>query len=188
MGQKQKNCDPTDPDDAHCGDSWDHGAYDPEHKLILAVIPGARTIEDAEAIVAEVKPRLGGEPPDWMTSDESSASATAIAGTFSEPVPAPPRRKSGRPRIVPEDRLPGGLISATVPEHRADNRITAVEQRQIFGSPEGLEEVLGQSATSHRVDTSFVERQDATDRGRNARKARKTYRFSKDWQVHEAMT
>ena len=54
--------------------------------------------------------------------------------------------------------------------------------------PEALEDVLGESAASRRVNTSFVERQNATDRGRNARKARKTYRFSKGWQVHEAMT
>ena len=33
-----------------------------------------------------------------------------------------------------------------------------------------------------------MERQHATDRGQNARKSRRTYRFSKDWQVHEAMT
>jgi hypothetical protein len=57
-----------------------------------------------------------------------------------------------------------------------------------FGTPERLEDVLGESTASHRVNTFFVERQNATDRGRNARKARKTYRFSKDGQVHEAMT
>jgi hypothetical protein len=34
----------------------------------------------------------------------------------------------------------------------------------------------------------LLERQHSTDRGRNARKARKAYRFRKDWQVHEAMT
>ncbi len=34
----------------------------------------------------------------------------------------------------------------------------------------------------------FVERQNGTDRHRNARKARKTYRFSKDWRDHEAVT
>jgi hypothetical protein len=33
-----------------------------------------------------------------------------------------------------------------------------------------------------------VERQNGTDRHRNARKARKTYRFSKDWRYHEAVT
>ena len=41
---------------------------------------------------------------------------------------------------------------------------------------------------SRTINTSFVERQHATDRGQNARKARRTYRFSKDWRVHEAMT
>ena len=63
-----------------------------------------------------------------------------------------------------------------------------MEQRQVFGSPAGLEEALADSAASHGVNTSFVERQHATDRGRNARKARTTYRFSKDWRVHESMT
>ena len=41
---------------------------------------------------------------------------------------------------------------------------------------------------SGRVNTSFLERQNGADRGRNARKALKTYRFSKAWEVHEAMT
>ena len=47
---------------------------------------------------------------------------------------------------------------------------------------------LAGSGVSHSINTSFVERHHETDRGRNARKARKTYRFSKDWRVHEAMT
>jgi hypothetical protein len=120
-----------------------------------------------------------------MTSDEYPAYATAIEEVFSEPVPAPVPRKPGRPRVVPERRLPDDVIYATVHKHRQNNRVIAVQQKQVFGSPEGLEDVLGQSMASHSVNTSFVERQNATDRGRNARK---TYRFSKDWQVHEAMT
>ena len=188
MAKKQKNCDPTDPDDDHCGDYWDHVAFDPEHKLVLAVVPGARTEENARAIVAEVKQRVGGEPPALMTSDEYPAYATAIEEVFSEPAPAPSRCKPGRPRVVPERRLPDDVVYATVHKHRENNRVIAVEQRQIFGTPEQLEDVLGESTASNRVNTSFMERQNATDRGRNARKARKTYRFSKDWQVHEAMT
>ncbi len=123
-----------------------------------------------------------------MTSDEYPAYATAIEEVFNVPVPDPPRRKPGRPRVVSERRLPEDMIYATVHKHRENGRVVAVEQRQVFGSPEGLEDALGESAASHRVNTSFVERQNATDRGRNARKIRKTYRFSKDWQVHEAMT
>jgi hypothetical protein len=33
-----------------------------------------------------------------------------------------------------------------------------------------------------------VERHNGTDRNRNARKVRKSYCFSKDWEVHEALT
>jgi hypothetical protein len=188
VGKKQKNCDPADADDEQRGDYWDHVAFDPEHKLVLAVVPGARVQENACAIVAEVKQRVGDTPPSLMTSDEYPAYASAIEEAFGEPVPAPPRRKPGRPRVTPERRLPEGVIYATVHKHRENNRVIAVEQRQVFGSPEELEDVLRESAASHRVNISFVERQNATDRGRNARKTRKTYRFSKDWQVHEAMT
>ncbi len=49
--KKQRNCDPDDPADDHCGDYWDYVAYDPEHKLVLAVIPGSRTEENGCAIV-----------------------------------------------------------------------------------------------------------------------------------------
>jgi hypothetical protein len=55
VGKKQKNCDPDDPADDHCGDYWDYVAYDPEHRLVLVVIPGARTEENGHALVAEVE-------------------------------------------------------------------------------------------------------------------------------------
>src|SRR5450759_4488263 len=48
--------------------------------------------------------------------------------------------------------------------------------------------VLARSKASRSINTSFLERQNATDRHHNARKVRKTYTFSKDWRVHEAMT
>jgi IS1 family transposase len=188
VGKKQQNCDPDNPDDVNCGDAWDFVAYDPEHRLVLAVVPGARTSENAEAIVADVKQRLGGKAPELITTDELPTYKTAIETTFSEPVPTPTKRGPGRPRLLPERRLPHGLNYATVHKHRENNRVVKVEQRQIFGSPVGLEEVLEKSTVSCRVNTSFLERQNGADRGRNARKARKTYRFSKDWEVHEAMT
>ena len=63
VGKKQVNCDPADPDDDHKGDGWDHVAFDPEHKLVLAVVPGARVTESVEEVVDEVKPRLDEQPP-----------------------------------------------------------------------------------------------------------------------------
>ena len=38
------------------------------------------------------------------------------------------------------------------------------------------------------ANTAFVERQNGTDRNRNGRKVRKTYCFSKDWDIHDAVT
>jgi IS1 family transposase len=188
VGKKQKNCDPTDPADAQKGDYWDHVAYDPEHRLVLAVIPGARTQENAEAITAEVEQRLGGAAPALITTDEAPVYEAAIEAAFSEPVPPTPKRGPGRPRLMPRRRLPEHLNYATVHKHREEGRVVAVERRQVFGTPRGLGAALAASEVSERVNTSFVERQHATDRGRNARKSRRTYRFSKDWRVHEAMT
>jgi IS1 family transposase len=188
VAKKQANCDPDDPADDDRGDAWDFVAYDPEHRLVLAVVPGARTVENTEAIVAQAKGRLGGEAPSLITSDEFAAYPEAIEAAFSEPMPAPSKRKPGRPRILPERRLAAGLNYATVHKQRENNRVVAVERRQVFGTQDGLDEALGRSAVSSRVNTSFLERQNGADRGRNARKARKTYRFSKDWEVHEAMT
>jgi hypothetical protein len=58
----------------------------------------------------------------------------------------------------------------------------------IFGTMAALARALRRSPVSRRVNVSFLERYNATDRHKNARKVRKTYTFSKDWQVHESMT
>jgi hypothetical protein len=185
--KKQKNCDPLDPADDHKGDWWDHVAYDPEHKLVLAVVPGARVSESAEEVVVEVKGRLGDHPPELLTSDEHAAYQTAIEMTFSEVVPPVPGGP-GRPRLLPRRRLAPGLRYATVHKEREKDRVVSVHRRVVLGSREDVERALKASVCSRTINTSFIERQHATDRGQNARKSRRTYRFSKDWEVHESMT
>jgi hypothetical protein len=63
-----------------------------------------------------------------------------------------------------------------------------VRERLVFGTAASLAAALRRSRVSRRVNTSFVERHNATDRHRNARKRRRTYCFSKDWLVHEAVS
>jgi len=185
--KKQKNCDPNNPADEHKGDWWDHVAYDPEHKLVRAVVPGARVIENVEEVVAEVKDRLGDQPPALMTSDEYATYETAIAATFSEVVLETPTGPGRRP-ILPEREPAPGLTDATVHKERKEGRVVAIHRKVVLGSQETVDRALKASVCSRTINTSFVERQHGTDRHRNARKARKTYRFSKDWRVHEAMT
>jgi hypothetical protein len=169
------------------GDWWDHVAFDPEHKLVLAVVPGARVTESVEEVIAEVKDRLGGQPPALATSDEYAPYETVIAAAFSEVVPSEPTGPGRRP-LLPEQRLDPGLSYATVHKEREMGRVVAVHRRVVLGSEQGVDQALQASVCSRTINTSFVERQHATDRGQNARKARRTYRFSKDWRVHEAMT
>ena len=186
VGKKQKNCNPLNPAVDHKGDWWDHVAYDPEHRLILAVVPGARSIENAEAIVAEVKDRTGQKPPRLITSDEYPAYESAIEVVFG--TPTPPACGPGRQPILRERQLPEKLSYATVHKEREQDGVVAVERRLVAGTEPQLEAALAASSVSRTVNISFVERQHGTDRGRNARKTRRTYRFSKDWRVHEAMT
>ena len=40
VGKKEKHCDPDDPADDDRGDNWDHVAFDPEHRLVVSVVPG----------------------------------------------------------------------------------------------------------------------------------------------------
>jgi hypothetical protein len=187
--KKQKNCDPLNPADDHKGDWWDHVAYDPQHKLVLAVVPGARVGECAEEVVEEVKERLGDQPPELFTSDEHAAYESAIVTAFSEPEPAPASpQRPGRPRVRPRRRLAPGLAYATVRKERKNGRVVSIRRSIVLGDEQAVEAVLKASVCSRTINTSFVERRHATDRGQNARKSRRSYRFSKDWMVHEAMT
>jgi IS1 family transposase len=188
VGKKPKNCDPTDPDDDHKGDYWDHIALDAEHRLVLAAVPGARTLETAEELVTEVKDRTGERPPRLITSDELPAYATAIRNVFGRPVEPEPTPRPGRRPILPARQTPEALVYATVHKEREQNRVVAVRQVPVLGDQERLDRALEQSTVSRSINTSFIERHHGTDRGRNARKARRTYKFSKDWRVHEAMT
>jgi hypothetical protein len=77
---------------------------------------------------------------------------------------------------------------ATVHEGRESNHVVEARQTVVPGGREAVERALEASACGREIDTSFVERRHATDRGRDARKSRRTYRFSKDWRVQEAMT
>jgi IS1 family transposase len=175
--KKEKHCDPSDEADWFRGDQWDFLAFDPEHRLVLEVVVGKRLTENAELLLEGLKGRLEGRVPELITSDEFRAYEAAILSVFGEEQVPPRTGKPGRPpgpQVVP----PEGLCYATVHKTREKGHVVAVEQRVVFGDlPPGA-----------KVSTSYLERQNATDRHRNARKARKTYRFSKDWDVHASLT
>jgi IS1 family transposase len=187
VGKKEKHCDPENPDDAHQGENWDHVALDPEHRLVVSVVPGKRTEDKVHRLVQDFKARTGGRIMNLMTSDEYSAYKTAIFDAYAVEKLVRRTGRPGRPK-KPRKVLPKQLKYATVHKERQNGRVVKVETRVVFGTRTAIVAALVLSLVSSKVNTVFVERQNGTDRNRNRRKVRKTYGFSKDWEVHEAMT
>ena len=154
---------------------------------MLSVVPGERTAENVAAVVEDAKRRTGGRLMDLITTDGYPAYETAILAAYGVTVAPPRTGKPGRPK-APYKVAPPGLAYAVVEKTRAKGRVVAVATRVVFGTMAAVLLALGASKASRAVNTAFVERENGTDRHRNARKARKTYRFSKDWRPHEAVT
>ena len=160
---------------------------DAEHKLVLEVVNGKRTEENTELLVQNTAKRLQNKTPRLMTSDEYKPYKKAILKAFGEQHVPPPTGLPGRPRgafYVPTK----DLVYATVHKTRENGRVTDIDYRIVFGTEEQVVEALKSSKCSRRINTSFIERQNGTDRNRCSRKVRKSYCFSKDWDVHRAAT
>lgn len=162
-------------------------AIDAESRLILAVVPAPRDVEAVEQVVKEAKERTGGRILDLVTSDEYPAYRTALLNAYGEELATTATGRRSR-KMVREKVPPAGMNYATVEKRRSRGRVVEIVTRVVFGTMAGVAATLARSTASRGINTSFVERQNATDRHRNGRKVRKTYTFSKDWAVHVAMT
>lgn len=187
VGKKEKHCDPTDPEDAQQGDHWDHLAFDAENRLVVSVVPGKRTSENVRALVQDFKKRTAGRMMNLITSDEYPVYKTEILEAYGETVTPPPSGKPGRPAL-PYKVPPPDLKYAMVHKIRKNGRVIQMTPRVIFGTLVAVLAALAISLVSKAINIAFVERHNGTDRNRNGRKVRKTYGFSKDWEVHQAVT
>ena len=119
-------------------------AYDPEHRLVLCVVPGARDAESVEEVVDEVKQRTGGRVLDLMTSDSYPAYETAILDAYGQEVTTTPTGRPSR-RMAPEKVPPPGLTYATVEKRREKGRVVEVVTRVVFGTMAAVRAALARS-------------------------------------------
>lgn len=153
---------------------------------MLGVVFGRREQCNIQKLVKIVKKQLGGRLPRLITTDGYVGYAEVFRRVFGRLI---------KPRRQPGQRNPGGcrrevpaeLTFATVQKVMNQRGVLEVKRELVLGTPQNLEVALERSAVSSTINTAFVERQNATDRHRNARKGRRTYRFSKDWDVHAAV-
>jgi IS1 family transposase len=187
VGKKEKHCDPENPGDTQQGDNWDHVALDPEHRLVVSVVPGKRTEDNVHALVRDFQRRTSGRIMNLMTSDEYPAYQSAIVEAYGVVKEFARTGRRGRPK-KPTKVLPKELKYATVHKERQNGRVVKVTSRVVFGTVAAVLAALALSLVSKVVNTVFVERHNGSDRNRNRRKVRKTCCFSKDWAVHAAMS
>jgi hypothetical protein len=186
-GKKDARCDADDPADRLLGSVWDHVALDTETKFAVTVIPGKRGVASIRRAVKDFAVRTDGILPGLVTTDFYKPYRDVLLEVYGTCEAVPRRHALGRlpkPCLVP----PPDLVYAVVQKIRRKGRVVQIVIRQIFGTPDQLEQALRRSSVSHKVNVSFVERYNATDRHLNSRKVRKAYTFSKDPQLHEAAT
>jgi len=164
-------------------------AFDPEHRLVLGVVFGKRSATRIKSLLQTVKEQLQGRVPSLVTSDQLSSYQTVLKLIWPAIVPLEPDPRSTRRtryKQPPQTTADPALNYAMVCKERKNGRVVSVQTKSVFGGVQSLAAALTASSVSNTVNTSFVERHNGTDRHRNARKARKSYRFSKDWLIHEA--
>ena len=169
------------------GNCWDHVALEAQSKFAVAVVSGPRTLQSTRALIGELAQRTDHQTSMLLTSDEYKPYRRALLEVYGDRRPQPRRFSVGRP---PQPRLtpPAGLLYATVHKHRRRGRVVGVTIEHQFGSEAEVAAALQHSPVSDHVNIAFVERYNATERHLNARKTRKLYRFSKQPELHEAMT
>ena len=173
--QKEASCDPTDPLDRLRGDDWDHTAVDPESRLLLALVPGKRDGAACERLIRQVHDRTGGRTDLLIDQRRARPVRDGDPGGLRHRAPRPRRPGPGRPP-KPVKVLPAGPVLRDGAEAAREG------PRGGGGADPGLRHavrccgaLLERSTVSTTINTSFVERNNGTDRHQNSRKRRKTY-------------
>jgi IS1 family transposase len=155
--------------------------------LVVSVVPGKRTAKNVGKLVDDFKKRTDGRIMNLITSDDYKPYKKAILKAYGKKTTPAHTGKRGRPKG--SRRVPAkGLKYATVHKRRRKGRVVKIELRVVFGTKSDIQAAIEASAVSKTVNTAFVEKHNGTDRNRNARKVRKSYCFSKDWDIHNAVT
>jgi hypothetical protein len=186
--KKQKHCDPLEAEENGHGDQWDHVALAVKSRFVVTLVIDKRTPEALKAQVADFADRTNGRVPRLIQTDDCAAYEPVLLAQYGEQVEV--LRKDGQPdrRFRPVKVWPEGSVYGTVQKTYKKGEVALARRKLALGTPEQLAQALGASAASYTINTSFVERQNGTDRAHNSRKARKTLSYSKDLALHLAVS
>lgn len=158
------------------GRTWIWTAFDVNARLIICFFVGDRTLEDCRKFLKDLSGRILNKP--LFVSDELPHYETAILESYHTTQVFEKTGKRGRPKksIIKIDEQ---IDYAVVHKTREKGTVKNVETRIIFGNEQRIKERL-ENSVSNKINTSYIERSNATLRLNNAHLQRKTYKFSKD--------
>lgn len=160
------------------GDEWIYLAIDPNSKVVIHWHIGKHTKDNTRLFLEGLKRKLDGNIP-LFTSDEFSSYSELFTDLYSEKKQPQKTGKRGRPRTKPIKVINKDLKYAQIKKTRKKGKVTKIDKEIVVGDKTKIEQLILSSNVSNDINTSFVERMNATLRHCLRRLARKTYCFSK---------
>lgn len=183
--KKEHHLEPFEALREDLGDVWLHVAFEARQKVLVAVVPGKRTLDNLRRLTHSVRSKSDGAVP-LFTTDDYEAYLDALLWEYGQAMEVDRHGLVGRPGDY-SYLIPGPhLKHARVRKVREGGRVRSIDRTVCIGSPREVQQILDASPCSRTINTSFVERSHLHQRLNNRRLSRKTLGFSKTFHMHEA--